>query len=460
MLKSGGAVVVGRPVSTVGLFLHGSSSDPQRFLRTRRPGRTAVRTLSSNGNGNGVVQKFNNGKMENSHINYGADESLAAGPVCNEHDPCEYPPGTLTDFLHDAGIWKSSSLMRQKLMAEDPGLNLTLVSDGTSVSMLFNQDTWDRHRRVSRYWSHVWTVLNSNILKRLFQPLTWLTALTVAVCCYNQYTPSGWTKLVLSLTPHTLLGACLSLLLVFRTNASYSRFTDARAQWGMLYRCTRDWCRLSALYFPSTLRSKGARYVQVLAWVLKAHLRSGKTTVPRGDPESLCDDPSAAVKSLLNCKEADEVLSASNKPYFTLCKMTQLLGDAMYALPEFAKYRLDRTISEMVNVVGSCERILSTPIPVSYTRHTSRSLILWLVTLPMALYPHVGWMTIPSMAVISFIFLGIDEIGVEIEEPFAILPLLPLCNKITEVVELAMTKIVPMKQPKASAFEMTMAGAV
>ena len=36
--------------------------------------------------------------------------------------------------------------------------------------------------------------------------------------------------------------------------------------------------------------------------------------------------------------------------------------------------------------MGACERILRTPIPLSYTRHTARFLMLYLTFLPFALW--------------------------------------------------------------------------
>ncbi len=119
------------------------------------------------------------------------------------------------------------------------------------------------------------------------------------------------------LVPHTLLGAALSLLLVFRTNSSFARFTGAgpegggvagwrggrslgglqlqalermpqghtlpmlvaaqpwlrvrvlrvlaegRMLWGCLIRCSRDWVRLAANYLTGDLRDRAAQYVQV-----------------------------------------------------------------------------------------------------------------------------------------------------------------------------------------------------
>lgn len=79
---------------------------------------------------------------------------------------------------------------------------------------------------------------------------------------------------------------------------------------------------------------------------------------------------------------------------------------------------------------SGCDRLLKTPIPLSYTRHTARSLMMWLLTLPAALWPKMGPSLILAVFFISYVLIGIDELGVQIEEPFAILPLAPLMMKV------------------------------
>ena len=82
--------------------------------------------------------------------------------------------------------------------------------------------------------------------------------------------------------------------------------------------------------------------------------------------------------------------------------------------------------------MGACERIFKTPIPLVYTRHTSRFVGFWLALLPLAIWGidnswnHLA--SIPSTAVIAFFLLGIEELGLQIEEPFGILPMEAFCN--------------------------------
>jgi putative membrane protein len=94
--------------------------------------------------------------------------------------------------------------------------------------------------------------------------------------------------------------------------------------------------------------------------------------------------------------------------------------------------RMDQTLSDLCDDVGACERIFKTPIPLVYSRHTSRFVGTWLVLLPLAIWSvDQSWnhlLTIPSSAVVVFFLLGIEELGLQIEEPFGILPMEAFCD--------------------------------
>ncbi len=70
------------------------------------------------------------------------------------------------------------------------------------------------------------------------------------------------------------------------------------------------------------------------------------------------------------------------------------------------------------DVLGGCERLLRAPIPVSYTRHTARFLFAWLTLLPFALWDTCHWGVVPVCTGIAAVLCGIEEIGVQCEEPF------------------------------------------
>ena len=62
-------------------------------------------------------------------------------------------------------------------------------------------------------------------------------------------------------------------------------------------------------------------------------------------------------------------------------------------------------------------------MPHGCCRHTSRFLVIWLASMPFTLWKSCGLAMIPATGLIAFLLLGIEEIGVQIEEPFSILPL-------------------------------------
>ncbi len=79
---------------------------------------------------------------------------------------------------------------------------------------------------------------------------------------------------------------------------------------------------------------------------------------------------------------------------------------------------MSENLREFHDILGGCERLLRAPIPVSYTRLTDRFLFIYLTLLPFALYGTVGVWTIPAVTGIAMVLCGIEEIGIQIEEPF------------------------------------------
>ena len=109
--------------------------------------------------------------------------------------------------------------------------------------------------------------------------------------------------------------------------------------------------------------------------------------------------------------------------------------------------RIDSTISTLVDLTGANERIFKSPIPLVYTRLTARFLTVFLTLLPLALWGQLGeswnhWATIPMSFGVSFFLFGIEEVGIQIEEPFSILPLEAFCNGAVQATTDEMTSAV------------------
>ena len=134
---------------------------------------------------------------------------------------------------------------------------------------------------------------------------------------------------------------------------------------------------------------------------------------------------------------AEALLDATNRPYCCLLALTGIVRSMRTVMPDFAVRRCEDTLAELGGVAGGCERILSTPMPLSYTRFTGRAIMIFLAALPLALCDLLGFSAVPAVFASAYFFLGIDECGLEIEEPFAILPLKALCDAVKRDVGIA-----------------------
>lgn len=94
---------------------------------------------------------------------------------------------------------------------------------------------------------------------------------------------------------------------------------------------------------------------------------------------------------------------------------------------------LDSNLTQLIDELGACERIKKTPVPKAYVLHTRRFIVLYLVTLPFAL-SKLDWYAAPAVFCIAYAFLGIEAIGIAIEDPFQYgandLPLGDICDGI------------------------------
>jgi hypothetical protein len=75
-------------------------------------------------------------------------------------------------------------------------------------------------------------------------------------------------------------------------------------------------------------------------------------------------------------------------------------------------------LNQLVDALTGLERILTTPIPYSYSIHLWSVTLIYCFFLPFQLWPTLKYLTIPGTTIASFIFFGFLVAGEEIENPF------------------------------------------
>ncbi len=288
----------------------------------------------------------------------------------------------------------------------------------------FTFKRWDEHRSTSRYNRHIASLFNSSVFQQLTQSLLTVGAIATGVCAYESDVVPVYDlapSLLMPTAPFDLTSFALALLLVFRTNSSYDRFVEVTGVWSGLGNRARDTMRQCISHIQQDGDELHPLAGAMCRWTV-AYVRALKCDVVQDS------DLRKELKQVLTDEEAEAMMNSRHRPAFAVSILTEL--GAAAPLNESHRIRLDENLTYFEDAVGSCERILMQPIPLAYSRHTSRFMVIWLGALPFGLYQTCGLATIPIAMVVAFLLLGIDEIGVQIEEPLGLLPLDTMCDEI------------------------------
>ena len=218
-------------------------------------------------------------------------------------------------------------------------------------------------------------------------------------------------RVALTVAPYELLGAALGLLLVLRTNSGYERWWEARKLWGGIVNQSRNLVISATAYGPDNeaWRKEMIGWAAVFPHVARASLRG--EAVP------------AQVENLIGKENAEAVAAADHMPIFVVLKLAHLLHHARTneGMDGFAFMQIDRERALLIDHIGACERILKTPLPRVYSIKIRRFIFLFLCTLPIALLHRLNsdWLVPLITMMVAYPLLALDQIGVEMENPFS-----------------------------------------
>ena len=248
--------------------------------------------------------------------------------------------------------------------------------------------------------------LQGSVLPAIFPRVTICVLFAISVTLINY---GGWKlSISLQIVPSIVMG----LLLVFRTNTAYERFWEGRKAWGTLINTVRNLSRSIWISIEENEPRDHHEKIVVLrllvafAVATKLHLRS--------------EEMNEEISDLMPQKYYEQ-LQRMNNPALEVAFWIGNYLQQQYEKNCINPYQLSamlKLLDNMVDVLGICERILKTPIPLAYTIHLRQLIFLYCFAAPFELINTLGWMTPLLVGVIAFTVFGIEEIGVEIENPF------------------------------------------
>ncbi|MBO3459388.1 hypothetical protein G7B40_002820 [Aetokthonos hydrillicola Thurmond2011] len=225
----------------------------------------------------------------------------------------------------------------------------------------------------------------------------------------------------------------LSLLLVFRTNSAHERFWEGRKLWGALVNTVRNLTQeiyvAVKAYSLIDRANKEAILHLVIAFTvaMKLHLRG----------ECLDEQLRLLVSENQYC-----ILEEVNHPPLQIAFWIRNYLQFQYERDYLNIYQLNslhNLINSMIDILGGCERILKTPMPLIYVIKLRLLIFIYCLILPLEIVSYSTWWTALIIAFVSFTFLSIEHIGSEIEEPFGHdpndLPLNAICSTMQRNVE-------------------------
>lgn len=258
----------------------------------------------------------------------------------------------------------------------------------------------------TKRWTRILFRVHGSVLPRI-----WARVLLVAVVAAALTTAQleGGIEIPTSSVLHSIVGVALGLLLVFRTNSSYDRFWEGRKIIGLMVNQTRNLARQSASYLsqssPEVRRRMGCYIIAYFA-VIRRSLRRERDA--------------SELAALITQAELLQLRKVSAPPLLVARWISDVLQEEALAgrLNDRLLVALDNNVKDINDYWGDAERILKTPVPFAYAHHIKGFLMVFCLTVPVSLIGSMGWFTPLGAMIVAYGLLGIDEIGVEIEEPF------------------------------------------
>jgi putative membrane protein len=204
--------------------------------------------------------------------------------------------------------------------------------------------------------------------------------------------------------PTSLIGSVLVLFLSVRNNAAYARWWEARTLWGAVTNNARSFSRQMAALI-------GGAPDLTRAMVAYAHAL-------RGALQSV--DVTADLQRLLPPDLAACIQGRRNKPNAILYEIGVSLRHLAEerAVHPAALAAVDRILSDISNAQGGLERIRNTPLAIQFSALPGVLVRAFCLVLPLSMVQELGWITPLGSTVVGFLFLALDEIGLDLEDPF------------------------------------------
>jgi ion channel-forming bestrophin family protein len=248
------------------------------------------------------------------------------------------------------------------------------------------------------------------------RPVVFLFGFDVVVAV--AYVFGGWRWIAQPEIPLSIFGGVIGVLASFRNTSAYARWWEARIIWGSIVNNSRSFGREVLTMIaasgsgeetdrePCEIKRRLVLLQVAYVHALRNHLRGLQ--------------PWADLNGLIPEGEMEHLKTQKNVPLAIQQKMAALLADCYQKgwIDNMRWASLDRTLSTLMDGQGASERIKNTPMPRQYDMFISRFIGVYCLLLPLGMVESLRLLTPIGSTFVGFIFLALDKIGRDLENPF------------------------------------------
>ncbi len=227
-----------------------------------------------------------------------------------------------------------------------------------------------------------------------------------------------WTWVGSEYVPLALYGAAISIVVGFRNNYAYARWWEARTLWGAIVNRSRTLARqVVTTLSPATSEAGESAAVQAMQRRL-VHYQIAFVHALRQQLRGL--DPVAEIHGIVGPQVCAELAGDKNVSLNLQRRMSGMLHEARGRgwISEWEWQAADGSLVSLMDSQGGAERIKNTPLPKQYDFFPTLFVQIYCLMLPIGMVKNLEWFTPLGSTVVGFMFLALDKIGRDLEDPF------------------------------------------
>jgi putative membrane protein len=233
------------------------------------------------------------------------------------------------------------------------------------------------------------------------------------VVCYKVL---HWTWVGSSHVPLGSLGTVIGIIVGFRNGSAYGRWWEARTLWGAIVNRSRT---LARQVVTTMLPATPAEQAEVAA--VQRDLVLHQVAYVHALRQQLRGlDPVPAVARLVPKDDPAELARSKNLALALQTRMSAMLVAARRRgwLDEWQWQAVDQSMASLMDAQGGAERIKNTPMPKQFDFFPRLFVQMYCIFLPVGLVEDLGWYTPLGSTLVGFLFLALEKIGRDLEDPF------------------------------------------